>query len=502
METNFPLETLNRQVKLEKLARELPMLPRSFLDKISDKLIQIISAKEVQDLYEGRMVPEALAQPSINHTLDLEKVSRMVETAAAELKLESPITYVKPLFSQGEGSLSGKDLEILRGHRKDARGVESLESSLSYFNSFLGGLNTPISESDALKALYIVLPVDCLLTMEQLTFRKASLKEVFANLQTIHGSRKSLDELQVQIENTMKNIDNSPPIDVLSKMNQILLKSASSQSDMDQTAIRETRRYLKSLGGEGLWNSVLAHFNNAPGRHFRDLLRILNEFYSETLKELHDKKKIRNIVVTNPSPNGTEVASGISNLDSVQIAIKRIFGVPDKTDISQGLCFNCGNPGHISRDCKQKKQTNIQSNQTRPRAPPPIDPSLPYNDQSCSVHAPAFHTNGRCKTQLAMACTIHGNHSQASCTMAGRGGANNPPGGYSGSKQGHRPNPFNPPPTVPPPNWPRQPGPGPSIPQPLGQPPQSQNPNLRGQNNQNVNLIRDLFNQVLDQFNP
>ena len=100
METNFPLETLNRQVKLEKLATELPLLPCSFLNKISDKLIQIISAKEVQDLYEGRMVLEALAQPSINHTLDLEKVSRMVETAAAELKLESPITYTS-LFSGG-----------------------------------------------------------------------------------------------------------------------------------------------------------------------------------------------------------------------------------------------------------------------------------------------------------------------------------------------------------------------------------------------------------------
>lgn len=502
METNFPLESQNRQVKIEKLARELPLLPRSFLDKISDKLITIISATEVQDLYEGRMVPDTLAQPGINHTLDLEKVSRMVETAAAELKLESPITYVKPVFSQGEGGLSGKDLDILRGHRKDARGVESLESSLTYFNGFLGGLRTPISESEALKALYIFLPVDCLLTMEQLTFRKASLKEVYNNLQTIHGSRKSLDELQVQIEIVMKNVENLPPIEVLTKMNQILLKSASSQTDMDQTAIRETRRYLKTLGGENLWNSVLAHFNNAPGRHFRDLLRILNEYFSETLKEIHDKKKIRTIVVNNSVSNGPGIASGISDLDAVQIAIKRIFGVPDKSDISQGLCFTCGNPGHLARDCKQKKPTNFQSSQTRPRAPIPIDPSLPYTDQSCSVHVPAFHTNSKCRTQQAVACSIHGNHSQASCTMVGRWGGNNPPGGYGGSKQGHRPNTFNPNPTGPPPNWPRQPAPGPPIPQPSGQPPPFPNPNLRGQNSQNVNLIRDLFNQVLDQFNP
>ncbi len=118
METNFPLESQNRQVKIEKLARELPLLPRSFLDKISDKLITIISATEVQDLYEGRMVPDTLAQPGINHTLDLEKVSRMVETAAAELKLESPITYVKPVFSQGEGGYGARIISSPNGGGK------------------------------------------------------------------------------------------------------------------------------------------------------------------------------------------------------------------------------------------------------------------------------------------------------------------------------------------------------------------------------------------------
>jgi len=128
------------------------------------------------------------------------------------------------------------------------------------------------------------------------------MPEVFSTLQTIHGSRKTLDELQSSIEIAMKNADNKPPLEVLSAINNLLLKSSSNQIEMDATAIRETRRFLKGLGGETLWNAILAHFNTTPVRHFRDLLRILTEHFSETLSDLHSKvTKIRKIQVAQPT---------------------------------------------------------------------------------------------------------------------------------------------------------------------------------------------------------
>ena len=100
----------------------------------------------------------------------------------------------------------------------------------------------------------------------------------------------------------MKNIDNKPPLEVLSAMNTLLLKSSSNQIEMDTTAIRETRRFLKGLGGETLWNAINAQLNMTPGRHFRDLLRILSEHFTDTLTELHSKvTKIKKIHVDPPT---------------------------------------------------------------------------------------------------------------------------------------------------------------------------------------------------------
>ena len=76
----------------------------------------------------------------------------------------------------------------------------SRESSLEYYNTFLSGLKVGLNETENVKGLYTILPTECLSTLEQLKFRKATMPEVFSTLQTIHGSRKTLDELQSSIE--------------------------------------------------------------------------------------------------------------------------------------------------------------------------------------------------------------------------------------------------------------------------------------------------------------
>ena len=199
---------------------------------------------------------------------------------------------------------------------------------------------------------------------------------------------------------------------------------------MDATAIRETHQFLKGWGGrETLWNAVIAQLNTTPGRHFRDLLRILHEFFTETLSDLHTKvTKIKKIHVDPPTNH--LVATPQTDRPVTINEIKRFLNLRDKTDISQGLCFSCDNAGHIMRDCKQKQvKTNLGPNCPH-RAPVPPNLSLPYHDQTCFLHPLGIHTNGACYQQQQIACNVHGtSHSQASCQMVGGGRNNKPPGG-------------------------------------------------------------------------
>ena len=418
-----------RALKLEKLANVLPNMPKSFLDKLSDRLISFLTPSEIQQLYLAKE-PLENETPDPPSDLNISNISALVSAAAEEITQRMPETYIKPIYPLGDGFLQAKDLEGLRLFRKDGRGMTSLEGTLEFYNAFLSGLSTSLNETECIKGLHTILPNECLPTLEQLKYRKATLPIVYSTLQTIHGSRKSLDELQSAIENLMKNGEGLKPLEVLSKMNVLLLKSSSNQADMDATAVRETRRFLKTLGGETLWNSVLAHFNTTPGKHFRELLRILTEHFSETLADLHAKSiKIKRIVVEPVPVNPLAQSDRPVTVNE----IKKFLSIPDKTDISQGLCFGCGQGGHIMRDCRNK-QTKASPGPNPPRsAPVPPNFSLPYHDQLCSVHTRGSHNNGACYSQQNVACSMHPNsqppHSQAECRARGGGRGNKPQGG-------------------------------------------------------------------------
>ena len=240
--------TCDRDLKIAELSNTLPDLPKSFLDKLSDRLISFLTPSEVRALYLENP-PLEFAPPALATTLNISTISTLVSAAAAEITQRVPETFVKPVYTLGDVVLQAKDLENLRSFQKDGRGMGSLESSLEFYNTFLSGLKVGLNETENVKGLYTILPTECLSTLEQLKFWKATMPEVFSTLQTIHGSRKTLDELQSSIEIVMKNAGNKPPVEVLSAMNNLLLKSSSNQMEMDATAIRETRRFLKGLGG-------------------------------------------------------------------------------------------------------------------------------------------------------------------------------------------------------------------------------------------------------------
>ena len=112
---------------------------------------------------------------------------------------------------------------------------------------------------------------------------------------------------------------------------------------MDDTCILEARRFLNGKGGEGLWNSVAAHFHNTHGCHYRDLVRILKESFTETLTDIWEKKsKIRNITLESKDNN-----KELPKSDYCTNTINRLFGM----NASPGPCFGCRAPWHIRAAC-------------------------------------------------------------------------------------------------------------------------------------------------------
>ena len=125
------MESQSRSSKFDDLSKDTPNVPRSFLDRFSDKLLSIITPKEVTDLYEVQRVGSGLnSGVPASAPLDLTQVSKLIDQAANELRLATPETFVKSVLRVGSGSLSPKDMEILRNYRKDTRGFSSLEAGL------------------------------------------------------------------------------------------------------------------------------------------------------------------------------------------------------------------------------------------------------------------------------------------------------------------------------------------------------------------------------------
>ena len=55
------MEPQSRSLKLDDLSKDTPNVPRSFLDRFSDKLLAIITPKEVTELYEVQRVGSGLS---------------------------------------------------------------------------------------------------------------------------------------------------------------------------------------------------------------------------------------------------------------------------------------------------------------------------------------------------------------------------------------------------------------------------------------------------------
>jgi len=121
----------HHELKIAELSVNLTDIPKSFLDKLSDRLISFPTPSEVNALYLENP-PLEFAPPALANALNISTISTLVSAAAAVITQRVPETFVKPVYTLGDRVLQAKDLETLRNFQKDGRGMGSMESSLEF----------------------------------------------------------------------------------------------------------------------------------------------------------------------------------------------------------------------------------------------------------------------------------------------------------------------------------------------------------------------------------
>ena len=419
-------ETKERQTIIDRLDKEIEdPNARNFLDTLSLKLLKVITPTEARTMLDKFFIKNT--PPTQTHTptptphlhtnistLDINTLAKLV-TDAQTNRDSTNDTHIKPPILYGSEPLTQTDIDTLRLYRKDTRGFASLEGTLQYINQFLQDKEHIVNEHELVKTLCIILPTDCLETLEHLRFKNAGIEETYRTLQTIHGKLKSVEDIQNSIERIVRNKDNNKPQQVIDQIGSIILKSKGAKDTLDQTAIRETKRYLKDLGGEGLWAAIAAHLSLSKNKSFSELNAIVREYFSDTLIELWEKKsKIRSIkeqeqLVSEHKTDNTNIEQKHAELIDT---IKHLMG-KDSNDLNRGQqdkrCYTCNKYGHIQRECNLNRAQN-NTNRTEQ-----------YKNLPCMIHSNSNHNNYACMSQQKQQCTEHGSntntppHSAANC---------------------------------------------------------------------------------------
>ena len=351
-------------------------------------------------------------QAPLHHTSQLTETARR---RRCEIQGSNPDTYIQAPTLFGNAILSVANLKDLRDHLKDGRSTTSVESALSFLNAFLKTLPAPLLESEVIRDLYIICPTESLMTLENLKFREANIAEIYTTLQGVHGTRRSRDELEMCIEVLLKNTQKEP-LTLLLELEALILSSPRATTEPDTLAKREAIRFLKALGGESFMNLIRANLPPLDKITFRELIRTLQCNFHDTLLELHRQRiHVREVsrngpVHLNTSPNNLlpspPVPPHALNILPSQPSGPSPLIPPRNFPPNQpfpGICFNCNQHGHISRNCPASLPT------------PRFSSAPPYCYRPCLLHPNSNHVNLDCTPQQKEPCPIH------------RGGS--PPGG-------------------------------------------------------------------------
>lgn len=356
--------------------------------------------------------------------------------------LDFPSHFIRPPVAFGTQSLSQTESTELCGFRKEHKGSSSLEQSLKYLNSFSKS-KPHLSERDLIKNLHCILPLS---TLERLDHCKEkpnqTLKGIYLYLQTHFGKLLTPEEVYQKLSVLTSEVTATPPMEVLEKISELLIKVSDDNLEYERTAIRESLRYLKLILPTSMWPTLTMQVR---GGTLSTLIQCIKSTFRPALEEGHraileNQKKVRKLNQDDQAGAVSKVPREVTDLAAMSELLNMM-----RLDPSQVTCFNCSKVGHFSRDCPNRNNPassqTLAQNQTQP-APPPrsSQPSkqfgrsrsgnnprrdvsalrtferLVYSSCPCAIHTQSLHSNADCRNQQTLGCTLHpGAHSLASC---------------------------------------------------------------------------------------
>ena len=400
---DLPSQTKTRQELIDSLFFE--DIPISFFDSLSMKFLASATKQSVRELYHPHPTPAITYDTPISDheggaappALAVQEVVKLVNSLRPAL----PESFVAPPTRFGTGCLSADDLKFCRNYRMDSRERTSIETVLEDLSEFVTTCKTPLSHREIGKALFIMAPERCIPIIEFLKHKQAPISEFYSQLQTTLGSRRSTEEFEAKVELLMRNDSNHSCLKVLDDLSILLFSSPGSTIDSDILALRESKRFLKNIGGETLLNSVLASLPPKGMYCYSDMVRVLKSGFTETLSDIHNRKiKVKHIETASAHPlNGpTSPTPNQPNRNVHQT------GPTQPVD-----CFHCGSNRHSRTECDNITPSNPHRKYNN-------QPNLiPYYQRACCLHPRGRHNNDTCYIQVNNLCVVHGGHNQNDC---------------------------------------------------------------------------------------
>ena len=325
--------------------------------------------------------------------------------------------FVKPPTQYGNCTLSINDCTSWRYFKKDYKEHLTVESALKFLNNFLAGQSFKYTQESIKANLSSLLPPHCLADLDGLLDQEATLDEIYAELQTLHGTKKTDAELRQELELLIENKDRKEPLEVLNKMNSLLLRTTDNRKSCEKECIAQARKFIKNLGGQSLVSQIECLYRLEEDTSFRTYMRVIKHNFAEVLLSYHKRTYNR---INHVSRDFQSDVADLQNLPSSQnwgdVIINQV----------RPLCYSCGSPNHFRRQCTHNGGNNISFNnqekaQTNykpyaPRQMISMSNRKPYNSLQCHLHN-FTHLNQTCRTQQNQPCQRpnHQFHKMAVC---------------------------------------------------------------------------------------
>ena len=229
------------------------------------------------------------------------------------------------------------------------------------------------------------------------TKEKYSLEELYEDLSAVHGQILPLNSL---ISNMHNLSDNFQTIwNLASDFHDLLSRSGSHFDTISNLMIHELLRKIRTLYGITLSVQISQALDSNPKRKdFRSLYKIIKDNYRAHFERVSSKRHTAHNVV-------------VHNVESA----------PTQKPINNTKCYECGQSGHLARNCDKKQSANRPVNFNRnPKfqgnSGNQNNNNMKYCDALCSIHQ-SSHTNKQCRAQKTV-CTFkasHSGHEMGSC---------------------------------------------------------------------------------------